>query len=823
MTTRPPSRPWQRGPEVEPEYERLIAATARQFALGAGAEPARLFHPRGTTLRGRLRVLPLETPGLEAAAVFSAGAEHPVIVRHANGATDDDAGWDNRGATVRILPAGRPDDLDSPVLDLLLTTGACFTSASAADFVAWMEADRGQREELVRRNPHLGRAAWEMFRLPEAYNHVHYHSKVASRYRTVDGRELIVRYRLIDPEHPEDGGRLEPNGLLPPDRADRLPGETRSKTFLHDRLRRDVAAGGLRYVLQVQLRPRDEDALDATRAWAEPWLDRAELLLTEVVDEARIEPLAFNPANAPEQLGVLPATRSTDPASLNHLRSIVYAAAAERRIGAPAPARRRVAVIGGGVSGLTAARELERRGHDVVVLERSDEVGGKARSIEVDGLVFDLGAHLCSRGYERLGALLEELGTGTEDVSEVILWDLDAGSARSLENPALREEFMRYQQLKQERFPQVVAPGLAHGGAELDRPARDFFAAHDLQALGRITSLGFTASGYGFLADDTVSAHRVLKYAEVATLCMPGDKLSFWTPKGGFGNVWRQVADALADVRLGCRVDSIRPEGDRVLVETGGARLEVDAVVLACQPHELDGALEHDSAPADVRRIPYATVVVRASGLPRDGFYLVEDHLGDPATSGHVVAFHHRYPQSDVYLLWSYIDADWDDEALLAPLRDDVGRMGGALDEVLSIHRWDYAPHLPLPAAGAHAELEATQGRDGIYWVGSLHNFELVETNMRYALHVADLVDGRFAGDVPPATGAGAPMSARLAAAPAPERVDALIDYLVGELSRVLQRPADCSPATITCWTWALTRSTRSRSSRRSAATPAST
>ena len=400
-------------PEAEPEYERLVAATARQFALGAGAEPARLFHPRGTTLRGRLRVLPLETPDLEAAAVFSAGAEHPVIVRHANGATDDDAGWDNRGATVRILPAGRPDDLDAPVLDLLLTTGACFTSATAADFVAWMQADRGQREELVRRNPHLGRAAWEMFRLPEAYNHVHYHSKVASRYRTVEGRELIVRYRLIDPEHPEDSGLLEPNGLLPPDRADRLPDETRSKTFLHDRLRSDVAAGGLRYVLQVQLRPRDEQALDATRAWDEPWLDRAELLLTEVVDEARIEPLAFNPTNAPEQLGVLPATRATEPASLNHLRSIVYAAAAERRIGTAAPARRRVAVIGGGVSGLTAARELERRGHDVVVLERSGEVGGKARSIEVDGLVFDLGAHLCSRGYERLGALLR--GAGDRD------------------------------------------------------------------------------------------------------------------------------------------------------------------------------------------------------------------------------------------------------------------------------------------------------------------------------------------------------------------------------------------------------------------------
>jgi acyl-CoA synthetase (AMP-forming)/AMP-acid ligase II/surfactin synthase thioesterase subunit/aryl carrier-like protein len=771
--------------EVEPEYERLIADTARQFALMAGASPRRLFHPRATTLRGRLRVLALVSPDLDATAIFSAGAEHPVIVRHANGVTDDDAAWDNRGATVRVLPAGRPEDLDAPVLDLLLTTGACFTSATAADFVAWMAAGRAQREDLVRRSPHLGTAAWEMFRLPDAYNHVHYHSKVASRYRTVDGRELLVRYRLIDPERPEDGGLLEPDGLLPPDRAERLSGETRSATFLHERLRGDMAAGGLRYLLQVQLRPHHEAALDATRAWEEPWLDRAELLLTEIVDDARIEPLTFNPANAPEPLGLVPATRSTEPASLNHLRSIVYAAAAERRMGAPAP--KRVAVIGGGVSGLTAARELERRGHKVVVLERCGEVGGKARSIEVDGLPFDLGAHLCSRGYERLGVLLRELGIGTEDVTEVILWNLEAGGARSLQDPAVREDFMRYQQLKHERFPDVTVPGLARGGAELDRPAHDFFAEHDLQALGRIISLGYTASGYGFLADDAVSAYRVLKYAEVATLCMPGDQLSFWTPKGGFGNIWRKVADGLADVRLNCRVEAIRPHEDRVLVETGDGRLEVDAVVLACQPHELGDALQRDSAPADARHIPYATVVARASGLPRDGFFLVDDHLEDPSTAGHVVAFHHRYPEADVYLFWAYIDADADDEALLAPLRDDVARMGGTLDEVVSIHRWDYAPHLPLPAAAAHAEVEASQGREGIFWVGSLHNFELVETNMRYALYVAELVDRRLTGSAAAAPETTAPVLATTNG----DRVGSLVDYLVGELSRVLRRPAE--------------------------------
>src|SRR5687767_8511287 len=43
----------------------------------------------------------------------------------------------------------------------------------------------------------------------------------------------------------------------------------------------------------------------------------------------------------------------------------------------------RVAVLGGGVAGLTAAHELCERGFEVVVLEARDLPGGKARSLPV--------------------------------------------------------------------------------------------------------------------------------------------------------------------------------------------------------------------------------------------------------------------------------------------------------------------------------------------------------------------------------------------------------------------------------------------------------
>ncbi|UUU31616.1 FAD-dependent oxidoreductase [Streptomyces sp. CA-210063] len=52
---------------------------------------------------------------------------------------------------------------------------------------------------------------------------------------------------------------------------------------------------------------------------------------------------------------------------------------------APAAGGKRVAVLGGGVSGLSAAHELAERGYAVTVYEYYDVLGGKARSMDVPG------------------------------------------------------------------------------------------------------------------------------------------------------------------------------------------------------------------------------------------------------------------------------------------------------------------------------------------------------------------------------------------------------------------------------------------------------
>jgi phytoene dehydrogenase-like protein len=44
-----------------------------------------------------------------------------------------------------------------------------------------------------------------------------------------------------------------------------------------------------------------------------------------------------------------------------------------------------VSIFGAGISGLTTAHELNRRGYDVTVYEKLDSPGGVARSKRVEG------------------------------------------------------------------------------------------------------------------------------------------------------------------------------------------------------------------------------------------------------------------------------------------------------------------------------------------------------------------------------------------------------------------------------------------------------
>ncbi len=88
----------------------------------------------------------------------------------------------------------------------------------------------------------------------------------------------------------------------------------------------------------------------------------------------------------------------------------------------------RVVVVGGGVAGLTAARDLVAAGHDVLLLEGSDHVGGKLLRREVGGVSVDVGAEAMLNRRPEGVALAREVGLQVEHptVASSRIWTRDA-------------------------------------------------------------------------------------------------------------------------------------------------------------------------------------------------------------------------------------------------------------------------------------------------------------------------------------------------------------------------------------------------------------
>ena len=136
----------------------------------------------------------------------------------------------------------------------------------------------------------------------------------------------------------------------------------------------------------------------------------------------------------------------------------------------------RVAVIGSGLSGLTAAALLAKRGHEVSVFEQHEDIGGVTSGIEKDGFRWDLGQMLVPDlgPGEPARRILEELGIS--DRVEVakgcrgnVFPDFHIFRPDSCAGPYWRKQYLK-----------EVFPGEAGG---LERYYRVYDRVHDLVAL----------------------------------------------------------------------------------------------------------------------------------------------------------------------------------------------------------------------------------------------------------------------------------------------------------------------------------------------------
>lgn len=283
----------------------------------------------------------------------------------------------------------------------------------------------------------------------------------------------------------------------------------------------------------------------------------------------------------------------------------------------------KIAIIGSGFSGISAAAYLSKAGHDVHVFEKNDSLGGRARQLKTDlGYVFDMGpswywmpgvfekffndfGYSVSDFYElKLLNPSFEVVFGENDKMSVpenfdelstLFESIESGSAMRL------KLFMNEAEYKYKTGIEnlVYKPGLSvteFADMELIKGAfrlqvfssfskhvRKYFLHPKLIAL-----MEFPVLFLGATPQDTPALYSLMNYA--------GLKLGTWYPKGGFGKVieaMKKVAEKNGTIfHLNATVEKIEIKNNQATnIVANGKEFNCDAIIASADYHHVESKL----------------------------------------------------------------------------------------------------------------------------------------------------------------------------------------------------------------------------------------
>jgi oxygen-dependent protoporphyrinogen oxidase len=303
----------------------------------------------------------------------------------------------------------------------------------------------------------------------------------------------------------------------------------------------------------------------------------------------------------------------------------------------------RIAVVGAGVAGLTAARELTDAGHEVVVLEGANEVGGKLRRRTVGGVVVDVGAEAMlnrrPEGVELARALGLEIVHPTEAGSRV--WT--RGALRPLPRSLMGAPL----DLDQLADSGVLTPeGLARARQERVQPVEGDVTVGDLVAdrfgdevTDRLVEplLGGVYAGRAREISARAATPQLVALAERGSILAQADSLPgsdvpvFAGLAGGMAGLVDALVEGL-DIRTGSPVQELRrlPSGGfearfartsttvgaRTSTTVGGVVLATPAAPTAKLLAELAPGAARELAAIEYASVAVVTLAFRAADVP---------------------------------------------------------------------------------------------------------------------------------------------------------------------------------------------------------------
>jgi protoporphyrinogen oxidase len=240
----------------------------------------------------------------------------------------------------------------------------------------------------------------------------------------------------------------------------------------------------------------------------------------------------------------------------------------------------KLGIVGAGATGLTAAFDAVKAGHDVTVLEASAQPGGLAASIEVGGTPLERFYHHSFRTDRAMIELIEELGLGDRlrfhQPSTGVYID---GTMYPFGTPAEMLRFPKFGLLDRFRF------GASSAVLKAVRNGRRFNSVHALDWMRRWAGKRVTETIWeplltGKFGDRACEVSMAWLWARIHYRTF-----DLGYVHGGFEQVYRALLDAVIErggkVEFDKPVDSIRQPNAAVDVRTAdGSGYEFDHVIV---------------------------------------------------------------------------------------------------------------------------------------------------------------------------------------------------------------------------------------------------
>lgn len=417
---------------------------------------------------------------------------------------------------------------------------------------------------------------------------------------------------------------------------------------------------------------------------------------------------------------------------------------------APARSDLRIAVVGAGASGLTAAYTLAELGYrNVTVFEKEDRVGGKVNSFKLGSVSAELGAVFTSPDYEVVLGLADRLGIPYASYSSPRYVLDESRTRRTFQEFLLRRysvaeigQAIRNYAIAVQRFAQVQQEdGFAGLPAELAMTFDKFAAKHGFVPVAELAKSLMVGFGYGYY--ETVPAAYMMKLLPWLVKVGPGGLESppYFVFPGGFQSLWQAVAAQL-DVRLRSRVvrvDRSDLGGPVHLTIEGVGRREFDAVILSTPldavPRLMTVSRAERALFSQIETSRYFVTLFVALHLQQAETVFVHDHAR-PEKINHASVWGNPGGDLPVFIAYQLADRNISPHHLIGTLALDILDLGhGAFIAPLVQKEWDYFPRVGPKAfeAGFHQGVAALQGNGGVYYVGSALSFETVEHTARFA------------------------------------------------------------------------------------------